>query len=203
MVSMIKKIDIIVFNHFAPKKCTNHQRRKAYSLCLHEDCWSSESDEAFFCGDCNINHTKKHGNSLRFDVLFTDEIFDEFDDYMENQKTNNKLKERIKKFHLKINELHMELVKWTICQFAELKKFFENHLIESDYFESLANLKEILSDARIDLNLNNEFKEKVKIYCTQIQNIKNNINDIMNGQVINDEEKNDEEWNLKLQEMVY
>ena len=110
MISILKEIDIIqVLNHFAQKKCINHQRSKAYSVCLHKDCWNSESDQAFFCGDCNMDHIKKHGNFFRCDTLFTDELFNEFDNYTENQKMKVNIKERICKFEEKINELHREI----------------------------------------------------------------------------------------------
>ena len=205
MVS-IKEIDITIFNHFAQKKCINHQRRKAYSVCLHEDCWNSESDKVFFCGDCNMDHIKKHGNSLRFDALFTDELFDEFDDYMNNQNIKDKLKERISKFWETINESHREVEQFIRCQFAELKRFFESHLIETDYCEDVQNLKKVLSKARIDLSLNYEFKEKIKTYCTQIQKIQNNLNEIINAQVISESQKDydkiDVKLNLKLEKMV-
>ena len=207
MVSMLQEIDISqMFNHFAQKKCINHQKRKAYSVCLHEDCWNSESDKAFFCGDCNVDHIKKHVNSLRFDALFTDELFDEFDEFTNNQNIKDKSKERIKKFEQTINELHKEIEQWTKCQFTELKRFVENYLIEIDNVEVIKNLKKMLSEARIDLSLNYEFKEKVKIYCIEMQKIQNGLNEITNEQVIRDKQKKDdkmdEELNLKLQKMA-
>ena len=206
MVSILNEIDITqVFNHFVQMKCINHKRRKAYSVCLHEDCWNSESDQAFFCGDCNINHIKKHGNSLRFDALFTDEIFDEVDDYMNDQNIKGKLKERINKFDEKITELHREIEQRTRCQFAELKKICESHLIETDYFEVINNLKKMLLQAQIELGLNYESKEKVKIYCEQAKKIQNDLNEAINEQIISESRKDyvkkDEELNLKLEKM--
>ena len=200
MVSILKEIDITqVFNHFAQKKCINHQRRKASSVCLHEDCWNSEFYQAFLCVDCNVDHIKKHGDSLRFDALFTDELFDEFDDYTENQKIKDNLNERVIKFEEKINELHREIEQWTKCQFTELKRIFESHLIKSEYFEVIKNMKKKFSDARIELSLNYEFKEKVKSYCTQIQKIQNDLNEVINKQLIGETIKKDEELNFKLE----
>ena len=70
MVSILKEIDITqVFNHFAQKKCINHLRRNASSVCLHQYCWNSEFDQACLCVDCNVDHIKNHGDSLRFDAL--------------------------------------------------------------------------------------------------------------------------------------
>ena len=204
MVSMLKEIDITqVFNHFAKKKCINHRRRKGYSVCLHKDCWNSESDQAFFCGDCNVDHIKKHEKSIRFDALFTDELFDEFDDYLRNQNIEVKLKERICKFEEKINELHRDIELWIKCQFAELKRIFQSNLIGRDNFEVIKNLKNNLSNARIELSLNYEFKEKVKNYCIQVQNIQIDLNEVMNDQFLDEakkkDEKMDEELNLKLE----
>ena len=202
MVSILQEIDIAhVFNHFAQKRCITHPKRKASSVCLHEDCWKSESDKAFFCEDCNVDHVMKHLNFARFDALFTDELFYEFDDFAnKNQNTKEKSKERIRKFEHKINELHIEIEQWTRCQFAELKRLFENHLIATDSFEVIKNLKKMLSDARIELCLNYELKEKVKIYCTQIQNIQNNLNEHVISEKKNDQM--DEKLNLKLQNMA-
>ena len=72
MISILpKETDITqAFNHFAQRKCINHQRRKAFPVCLHEDCWKPVVDEAFFCEDCNVNHVMKHRNSMRFNALF-------------------------------------------------------------------------------------------------------------------------------------
>ena len=135
MVSILKEIDITeVFNHFAQKKCINHQRRRPSSVCLHGDCWKSEFDQAFLCADCNIDHIKKHKDSLRCDTLFTDELFEEFDYYTDIQKTKDNVKERISKFWETINELHREIDQWTKCQFAELKRILESNLIERNYF---------------------------------------------------------------------
>ena len=205
MVSMLQEIDISqMFNHFAQKRCANHQKRKASSVCLHENCWKLESDKAFFCEDCNMDHTKKHGNSLRFDVLFTDELFEELDEYSKNANTKDKLKERIRKFDQKINDLHKEIEQWTRYQFAELKRFFESHFIEADCFERIENLKKMLSEARTDLSLNYELKENVNTYCTQIQSIQNELNEVIYGQLINDEENDDkinEEWKIKFKKM--
>ena len=200
MVSILKEIDITkVFNHFAPKKCINHNRRKAYAVCLHEDCWNSESnDKAFFCGDCNMDHLKKHGDSLRFDALFTDELFDEFDDYIENQPIKDKLKQRINKFEQAINELHRDIEERTRFHFAELKKIFESHFIETHYFEAIRKLKKKLRDERINLSFNYEIQEKVKTYCIQIQKIQDNLNDIMNKNVIDEASKKDEKMDQEL-----
>ena len=204
MVSMLKEIDITqVFNYFAQKKCINHQRRKPSSVCLHGDCWKSEFDQAFLCSDCNVDHIQKHGDCLRFDALFTDELFDEFNYYSENQKMKVNIKERICKIEEKINQLHREIEQWTRCQFAELKRIFENHLIKTDYFEVINNLKNMFSDARIELSLNYEFKEKVKTYCTQIKKIQNDLNEVINKQLSDETEKKndkrDEELNFKLE----
>ena len=206
MVSLLQEIDITkVFNHFAQKRCITHPKRKVSSVCLHEDCWKSESNKAFFCEECNLNHIKKHGNSLRFDALFTEELFDELDDYTKNQNIKDKSKERINKFDKKINELHKEIEQWTKCQFAELKNIFESHLTETDYFEVIKNLKKMLSEARIDLSLNYESTEKLKSYCIIMHNIQNDLKNVMNDQVIDEtEEKNDtmnENLNSKLQKM--
>ena len=206
MVSIKKEIDMTqVFNIFAEKKCINHQRRKAYTVCLHEDCWNSEYDKAFFCADCNMENIKQHGNSLRFDALFNEELFDELDDYTKNQNTKDKSKERINKFDKKINELHKEIEQWTKCQFAELKNIFESHLTETDYFEVIKNLKKMLSEARIDLSLDYESTEKLKSYCIKMQKIQNDLNKVINEQIINESKKDydkmDEELNLRLQGM--
>ena len=200
MVSILKEIDITkVFNHFASKKCINHHRRKAYAICLHEDCWNSESnDKVFFCGDCNMDHLKKHGDSLRFDALFTDELFDEFDDYLENQPIKDRLQQRINKFDQAINKLHREIEEWTTYYFAELKKIFENHFIETHYFEAIRNLQKKLRVERINLSFDYEIKEKVKTYCIQIQKIQDNLNDIMNEKVISEASKKDEKMDKVL-----
>ena len=66
-----------ILNYFKQKKCFNHKKRKASSICLHEDCWKSECDKAFFCVNCIIDHAKKHEDSIVIDALFTDELFDE------------------------------------------------------------------------------------------------------------------------------
>ena len=200
MVSISQEIDISqMFNHFAQKKCINHQKRKASSVCLYEDCWKLESDNAFFCVDCNVEHIKKHGNSLRFDSLFTDELFDEFDEYVKNANKSNKLKERISKFDQKINELHIEIEQWTRCQFTELKRFFESYLRENlNIDQAIENLKQMLSEAKRDLILNYKFKEKVKSYCIKMEKIQKDFNDIMNDQVIGDSEKKDDKMDLEL-----
>ena len=208
MVSILKEIDITqMFNHFAQKKCINHQRRKASSVCLHQDCWELELEQAFFCEECNVNHIKRHGDSLRFDALFTDELFEELDEFSNNQNTKDKSKEKISKFDKKIDELHSGIEQWTTCQFTELKKFFEHHSIDNlqvDHFEAINNLKKMLSEARIELSLNYEFKERVKTYCIKILKIQNDLNELiyLNGQVINEAEKKDQESNLKLQKMA-
>ena len=185
MISILKEIDITqVFNNFVQKKCFNHKKRMASSVCLHEDCWKSDCDQAFFCVDCIVSHERKHGISVRCNALFTDELFEELDEYRKNLNTKDKLKERIRKFDGKINELNIKIEQWTRCQFSELKKFFENFLMENlqnEYFETINNLKEMLSEAPIDLKLNYELKEKVNSsYCTQIKRIQNEFNDIMN-----------------------
>ena len=204
---MLKKIDMTeVFNYFAQKKCINHQKRKVSSVCLHEDCWNSESDQVFFCEDCNVNHIKQHGNSLRFDALFTNELFEELDEFSKNQNTTDKSKERINNFELKINELQRKIVNWTTHQFARLKRSFESYLVEKDYCEPINNLKKMLSEAQIELSFNYESIEKIKNYCTQTKKLQNELNEVINDQIINERRKDfdiiDEEFNLKLDNMV-
>ena len=209
MVSILQEINVThVFNHFAQKKCINHQKRKVSSVCLHEDCWKLESDKAFFCEDCNVNHVMKHRNSMRFNALFTDELFEECDEYINITYTNDKLTERKIKFDQKISELYIEIEQSTKYQFSELKKFFENYLIEKlhiDYFQAIDNLKQILVGAQKELCSNYKLKEKVKSYCIQIQNIQNDCNHIMYEQVIDEKEKKydkmEEEFDSKLQQM--
>ena len=143
MVSILQEIDITqVFNIFAQKKCINHKMRKASSICLDEDCWKLESDQAFFCEDCNVDHIKNHRNFVRINALFTDELFDELiNAFPKNQNIKNKSKERINKFEKKIDELHKEIEQWTRSQFTELKRLFATHLIETDYSEDIENFK--------------------------------------------------------------
>ena len=182
MVSVSQDFDISeVLNHFEQKKCINHQKRKSSLVCLHEDCWKSEYDEAFFCEDCYVDHSKKHGNFMRCNALFTGELFEELDECIKNEKTKNKLKERIRKFEQKIDELHLEIEKWTKCQFSQLKKVVESHLIENSqisYFEDINNIKKMLSEARIYLILNNKSKEKLRCYCSKISKIQNDLNEV-------------------------
>ena len=200
-----KETDITqAFNHFAQRKCINHQRRKASSVCLHEDCWKSVIDEAFLCEDCNVNHVMKHTNSMRFNALFTDELFEECDEYNKNPNTKNKLKERISKFDEKINELNKEIEQWTKYQFSKVKKFIEDHLLEKiniEHFDAIKNLKKMLSETRKDLSINYKTKEIVNSYCIQMQNIQNHLNE----QIISEEEKKDDktdnELDSKLQQM--
>ena len=209
MVSILQEIDITrAFNHFAQKRCIVHQKRKVSSVCLHEDCWKLESDKAFFCEDCNVDHIKKHENYVRFNALFTDELIEECDEYTNNQNNNDKLKERIRRFQSKIDELHIEIEQWTRCQFSEWKKSFESHLIENlhiDYFQAIKNLKQMFLEAQKDLSLKYEFKENVKLYCTQIKKIQNDLNDVMNEQIIaeteNKNDKMDKELDSKLQQI--
>ena len=207
MVSILKEIDINeVFDHFAQKKCINHQKRKASSICLHENCWKLESDQAFFCVDCNVDHIKKHENSVRFNALFTDELLKEFDEFTQNQTIKDQSKVRISKFENKINELHGEIEQRTRSQFAELKNSFQSYLVEKDYFGPINNLKKMLTEAQIDLRLNYESKEKLNRYCTQIKHIQNELNGVINNKIISEGPKDydeiDEELNLKLQNMA-
>ena len=205
MIRILQIIDISqMFNHFAQNKCINHQTRRASSVCLHEDCWKLEYDKAFYCEDCNVDHKKRHGNSMRFNALFTDELLEELDEYSKNQNTKDNLQERIRKFDEKINDFNIEIEQWTRCQFAALKEFFESHLINLhvDYFQAIKNLKQMLSEAQRDLSLNYGFKEKVNKYCIQIQKIQNDFNYIVNAQVIDDAEKKDVKMNEKLDSML-
>ena len=210
MVSIFQEIDINhVFNHFAQNKCSNHKKRIASSVCLHEDCWKSKYDKAFFCVDCIMNHTKEHGNnSIRCNALFTNELFDELNEFENDLTISDKLEEKVSKFDQKTNELYSEVEQWTKCQFSELKKFIESHLRENliidDNLEAVKNLKEMLSQARIDLSWNHESNEHLKSYFTKIEKIQNDLNNAVNGHVII-EKKNDEmdgELDLKLQQMI-
>ena len=87
---------------------------------------------------------------MRFNALFTDELFEEYDEYNKNPNTKNKLTKRIKKFDEKINELHADIEQWTIYQFSKVKKFIEDHLLEKlniEYFDDIKNMKKMLSEA--------------------------------------------------------
>ena len=54
-----------------------------------------------------MNHIKKH-NSMRFNAPFTDELIDKCNEYTNNQNIDNKLKEMIRKFDRRNNELHFK-----------------------------------------------------------------------------------------------
>ena len=190
MESKLKKFDITqviqVFNHFAQKRCINHEYTFPYSVCLHGDCWKSEIGQPFLCADCSFDHAnkhKEHGDPLKFHDIYNKQLFKDFDDL----KTK-----RISKFEQKINELHLEIEEWTRCQFVELKKIFSSHLI--DNLGAIKNMNKMLRDtALIELSFNYESKEKVKTYCTQIQKIQD-----LNLQKTEDD-KMDEELNFKLE----
>ena len=211
MVPTLKKSNITqVFNYFAQKKCVLHQKRKASSVCLHEDCWKSQ-DGAFYCEDCNIDHRDKHGNLVRFNALFTDELLEELDEHSKNLRIPDKLEDRRIKFEQKINYLCNDIEQWTKFQFIELQKLFNNQSRESfqlkdNYIETIENMKEMLSKARLDLSLNYESKEKGKLYCIQIQKIKNDFNEVLSRKVVsevqNKEDKMDLELNSKFQKLA-
>ena len=132
MIRILQIIDISqMFNHFAQNKCINHQKRRASSVCLHEDCWKSESDKAFYCEDCNDDHNNKHGNLMRFNTLFTDELLENLDEHSKTSSITDKLKERRKKFEQNMNDLYRDIEQSIRLQFTESKKLFENQSIES------------------------------------------------------------------------
>ena len=202
MANILQDIDITgIFKNFAQKKCSNHKKRVASSICLHEDCWKSESDQAFFCGDCIINHAEFHKNSIRCNALFANELFDELDEF-ENNLTD-KLEERIEKFEKKTDELYAEVEQWTKCQFSDLKKFMESHLREAipiqinQYSKVVENLKQMIYQAKLDISIDYKSREVLKSYFTQIKKIENNLNDVMNEKA-----QNDRELDIKLQHMV-
>ena len=91
------------------------------------------------------------------------------------------MKERIRKFQQKMDEMDSKIEKLTKIQFSPLKKVIESHLIENTqngYFEDINNIKKMLSEARIDLILNNEFKEKLRCYCSKINKIQIDLNEV-------------------------
>ena len=205
MVSNLQDIDITgVFNHFAQKKCSIHKNRIVSSVCLHDDCWKSEYDQAFFCVDCIINHTLEvHRNSIGSNTLFTNELFDELNEYENNLRNSDKLEEKIRKFEQRSNELYAEVEKWTKCQFSELKKFIESHLKEkipaqiNHYSEVIKKVKQMLYQAKLDISKNYQNREHMKSYFTQIKKIQNDLTD-----AINEKAQNDGELDIKLQHMV-
>ena len=204
MISILKEIDITqVFNNFLQKKCFNHKKRMASSVCLHEDCWKSESDQAFFCIDCIVDHERKHGDLMRCNALFTDELLEELDEYQNNSSISAKLKERVGKFEQKANELYKEVEEWTKSQFDELKKFIENHIRDSTQIngcsEAVNNLKQMLCKAKSDISLNYQSKEHLLSYCLQIEEIQTDLNDAINEQeTAEDMAESDAELDLKL-----
>ena len=148
--------------YFSQKKCFNHKKRKASSICLHEDCWKSECDKAFFCANCIVVHAKEHEDSVGINTLFTDEFFDELDEYQNNPGLNHKLEERIKKFDEKIEKFYHEIEELNKSQFVQLKHLFECRLQMNYNFEAINNLKVSLCKAKKDFSMNYQSEEKLK-----------------------------------------
>ena len=59
----------------------------------------------------------------------------------------------------------------------------------------------MLSEARIDLSLNYEFKEKVNSYCIKIKKIQNDLNELIINETERQNDKIDKEFDIKLQQM--
>ena len=204
----LKEIDTSqVFNQFRKKKCFYHKKRIVSSVCLHEDCWKLECDQPFLCGDCIVDHAEKHGDSIRCNALFTNELLNELDEYEHNSNITAKLKEILEKFEQKTNEIHTEIEEWTRFQFMGLKKFIESHIKKNiqinNSSEVVKNLKQMLSKAKSDISLNHQSKEHVKSYFTQIKKIQNDLNEAINEQLIaeNKDSKMEEELDFELKHM--
>ena len=189
----------LIYKNFAQKKCSNHKKKVASSICLHEDYWKSESDQGFFCRDYIINHKAQvHGNSIRCNALFTNELFDELDEF--ETDLNDKLEEKVEEFEKKTDELYAEVEQWIKCQFSELKNFIESRLRQAiptqinQYSKVVKNLKKLINQARLDISIDYENRKVVKSYFTQIKKIKMMLS--------NEKAQNYWEFDIKFQQMV-